>query len=528
VAAGSGGVEQALAGRFARLYARRQLGSAYLLLSARSRRRTSEAAFTAAVDAGWRTATAVSMRVRLVHGQNGRFVPVRMTIRTRVFGSLRETLLVPISPTGSGIEWGSTLAFPGLRSGERLTRHTVLGTRGTILADNGVPLATGPYRYSPIPAVAQEVVGTLAPIPRAARKRYQALGYPPRALVPQDGLEAIFQTRLRGRIGGTLRAGRRILARVAPGNGRTVRTTIDPALEADAIQALGGRYGGITVMDPRDGSLLALAGIAFTDTQPPGSTMKIITATAVLQDGLATLDTEFPELSKVDLDGYVLQNAAGEVCGGTLLNAFAVSCDTTFAPLGAELGARRLVAEAVRFGFDQPVPGIPEALESTIPPPSTIGDAVAVGSSAIGQGRVLASTLEMADAGATIADGGRRPIPTLLAGAAPRFVAVTNPRIAGEVQQMMEAVVRYGTGTPSQIPGVSVAGKTGTAELADTAGKANDVKETDAWFVGYAPAGAPDGARVVACALFPNSGYGAQAAAPAVRQMLLDTLATSH
>ena len=128
-----------------------------------------------------------------------------------------------------------------------------------------------------------------------------------------------------------------------------------------------------------------------------------------------------------------------------------------------------------------------------------------------------ASTLEMADVGATIADGGRRPLPTMVFGAKPRFVRVTTPKIAGEVQRMMEAVVSYGTGTSAQIPGVTVAGKTGTAELRDTAGKKNDAKDTDAWFVGYAPVGDP---KVVVCALFPNQGYGADTAAPAVRGVL--------
>jgi cell division protein FtsI/penicillin-binding protein 2 len=103
-------------------------------------------------------------------------------------------------------------------------------------------------------------------------------------------------------------------------------------------------------------------------------------------------------------------------------------------------------------------------------------------------------------------------------GVKPRFVRVTTPKIAGEVQTMMEAVVSYGTGTSAQIPGVTVAGKTGTAELRDTAGKTNDAKDTDAWFVGYAPVGHP---RIVVGALFPNQGAGGATAAPAVRQVLV-------
>ena len=127
----------------------------------------------------------------------------------------------------------------------------------------------------------------------------------------------------------------------------------------------------------------------------------------------------------------------------------------------------------------------------------------------------------MADVGATVADHGRRPIPTLLYGATPRFVSVTTPRVAAELQAMMVAVVDYGTGVTAQIPGIQVAGKTGTAELANTGNKKNDTKETDGWFVGYAPVAHP---QLVICALYPAAGYGEQTAAPAVRQVLISAL----
>ena len=130
-----------------------------------------------------------------------------------------------------------------------------------------------------------------------------------------------------------------------------------------------------------------------------------------------------------------------------------------------------------------------------------------------------------ADVAATIAMGGRRPIPTLLAHQTPRFVRVTSPHVAHEVQQMMVAVVQFGTGTTAQIPGVVVAGKTGTAELKDTANpndpNASSPQNTDAWFVAYAPVGHP---RFVAGALFPNQGFGGAAAAPPVRDILASAL----
>jgi cell division protein FtsI/penicillin-binding protein 2 len=263
--------------------------------------------------------------------------------------------------------------------------------------------------------------------------------------------------------------------------------------------------------------------------------MKIVTVTGALEAGIVSLTDTFPVATSATIDGYQLQNANGEACGGTLVNAFAVSCNSVFAPIGVKLGARRLVATAERFGFNQPSP-IPGAAESTIPPPSEIGDAVAVGSSAIGQGRVEASALQMADVAATIAMGGRRPIPTLLAGRAARFVPVTSSPIAALVQRMMVAVVQFGTGTAAQIQGVQVAGKTGTAEIhtvipptgtttTQTPPPQNNPQNTDAWFVGYAPVGAP---RIVVAVLFPSAGAGGESAAPAAREILLAGLQSSH
>jgi penicillin-binding protein A len=492
----------------------------YAMLDAPSRARLSEAQFIADYHAAAQVATLISLRVIHVGGARGEQVSVSMRASTRVFGRLREILVVPLS-AGPSVHFASTLLFPGLRPGEHLHRLASLPPRAALLARDGTPLAEGPDRTSPIPGIAAGIVGVLGPIPSDETGTFAAAGYPANAKVGLDGLERVFQTQLAGRPGGTLLAGRRILARVAPVAGRAVTTTIDPAIEAAAIDALGSSYGGIAAMDPSNGQVLALVGIAFSDVQPPGSTMKIITSTAALQAGIVKLSDSFPIATSSTIDGYTLQNANGEACGGTLLNAFAVSCNSVFAPLGARLGGARLVAMARRFGFDQQ-PSIPGAAESEIPPANQIGDSLAVGSSAIGQGMVEASALEMTDVAATIAMGGQRPIPTLDASQAPRFAPVSTRQVAGEVQQMMVAVVDFGTGTAAQIPGVVVAGKTGTAELVDTANpnnpNANSPKNTDAWFVGYAPVGAP---KIVVGALFPNAGAGGGTAAPAVRQVLL-------
>src|SRR4029077_7910362 len=170
--------------------------------------------------------------------------------------------------------------------------------------------------------------------------------------------------------------------------------------------ALGSELGGIVAMQPSTGQILAVAGIGLDSLQPPGSTVKMGTLTGRLHAKLASPHTTFPYATSTTLDGVKLSNANGENCGGTLELAFAVSCNSVFAPLGAKLGATRLVATAERFGFNRE-PGLPGAAESTLPAPAKIQGELDLGSTAIGQGQVQASALEMAVAAATIADGGR-------------------------------------------------------------------------------------------------------------------------
>jgi Penicillin binding protein transpeptidase domain/Penicillin-binding Protein dimerisation domain len=519
----SGQAEHKLVSEYVRAWSHRDYTGMYAMLDPASRRRVSAAQFTSEYLKAGRTATLASLVTRRVGSLHGHVIDVSMAARTTLFGRLRETLVVPLTETSSGpkVRFAGTLLFPGLRAGEQLARVSVLPPRAAILARDGTPLAEGPDRTSPVPLVASAIVGVLGPIPAAEAKSYAAAGYPANAKVGQDGLERVFEHELAGRPGGTLLAGRRVLARAQAVPGHAVKSTIDPHIEAAAIQALGARYGGIAAMDPRSGQVLALAGVAFSALQPPGSTMKIVTVTGALEAGIVKLSDTFPIATSATIEGYTLQNAGGEACGGTLLNAFAVSCNSVFAPLGAKLGARRLVDIAERFGFNEP-PSIPGAAEAQIPSASTIGDSLAVGSSAIGQGKVQATALSMTDVAAAIAMGGRRPIPTLQVGQPQRFVYVTRPSVARLVERMMIAVVEFGTGTAAQIPGVRVAGKTGTAELVNTAtAGASTAANTDAWFVGYAPVGAP---RVVAGALFPNQGAGGATAAPAIHDVLAAAL----
>jgi len=529
VGGGAGDAERATAKRFATFWADGDYGRMYQLLDDEAKARTSFQDFAAAYRAAVETATIRTLKVRKVGDRSGDAIPVHVTVRTRVFGTVHGVLELPVSGDGDAmrVAWRENDVFPGLRAGEQLTRQTTLPPRAALLARDGSLLASGDDRTSDDPEVAGEIAGRLGLAPPEEAGTLRTLGYPPDAMVGVSGLERVFQRDLAGQPGGTLAVGDRVVARTQPKAATAVRTTIDPELERAAIGALAGRYGGVAAMDPRTGELLALAGVAFSALQPPGSTFKIVTLTGTLESHIANARTTFPVVDAATLSGVRLENASGEYCGGSLVASFAHSCNSVFAPLGARLGATRLVDVAERYGFNE-TPSIRGAQTSTIPPADQVGDDLAVGSTAIGQGLVQATALQMTEVAATIAMEGRRPIPTLRVGERPRFVRVTQPRVAREVARMMRAVVAYGTGTAAAIAGADVAGKTGTAELGNTVPTESqddeDVQnapETDAWFVAFAPSKRP---RIAVGALFPEAGAGGDVAAPAVREVLAAAL----
>ena len=207
-----------------------------------------------------------------------------------------------------------------------------------------------------------------------------------------------------------------------------------------------------------------MAGIGLDGLQPPGSTFKMVTLTGALAAHVADPKTVFPYATYAVLDGVKLHNANGEECGGTLEHAFAVSCNSVFTPLGVKLGAARLVQTAEAFGFNQ-TPDVPGAAESTLPAASQIHGELDVGSTAIGQGQVVATPLQMATVAATIADGGRRPRVTFTPGA--RRVRHARHERLGRAHRAAADDRRgaLGHGHRRGDSGVVVAGKTGTAEL---------------------------------------------------------------
>jgi len=513
--------QRKVADRFARAWARSDFKAMYGLLSKRSRARVSRAAFDQAYGNAAATATLRSLRFGSAADPDGGAVTVPARVGTRVFGQVNTALRLPFD--GTGVDWDGSLAFPGLRKGEALSRATELPPRAAILAHNGKALARGPDRASEV-SNSSELVGSVESAPAAGSDVYRARGYPEGAKVGTSGLERALQDQLAGTPGGTLLAGSRALAHTTAKPAPDVRTTIDPKTQDAALTALGGRVGAIVVMRPQNGDVLALAGIALDGLQPPGSTFKIITTTAALEDRKVKLTDQFPVQTAAVLEGVSLSNASSESCGGSFVNSFAESCNSVFAPLGVKVGARRLVETAERYGFNRPA-SIPGAAESTLPPADQVGDDLAVGSTAIGQGKVLATTLEMTSIAATIALGGRRAMPTLLEGGLPSITRVTSPQVARTIRGLMIEVVRSGTGTNAKLPGVTVAGKTGTAELGGPTGANEDPNNSDAWFVSFAPARRP---RVAVGVLVVKGGAGGDAAAPLAAQVLPTALSRAR
>ena len=234
---------------------------------------------------------------------------------------------------------------------------------------------------------------------------------PADAQVGLNGLEREFDLRLLGTPGGTLRAGDRVLAERRRRGGRRRADEHRPGVQRAAVEALAGRFGGIAVLALATGEVLALAGIAYSAPQPPGSTFKIITLAGALQAGVVKRSAALPRRVDGDDRGRRARERQRRGLRRQLAESFAESCNSVFAPLGARLGARRLVAAAERFGFNE-TPALRGAARSTIPAAGEIGDDLAVGSTAIGQGRVLATPLLMASVAAAIAEaaaGGARP-----------------------------------------------------------------------------------------------------------------------
>jgi peptidoglycan glycosyltransferase len=554
-----------LAKEFVNAWTHHDYAEMYADISPASQRATPVSDFAEDYREALSTATATRSKVAGKATGRGDEVTVPVHVVTRLFGELSLAFTfktVQDQASGTRIVWSRSLTFPGLHPGALLSRHMSLPRRATLLARDGSVLAESPSgadpvgagestRNSPLGVVAEAVVGSVGPAPASRRQALEEQGVPAEASVGLSGLELAFDARLRGTPGGELLAGGRLLAYAAPHAAPPLHTSVSPAIQQAAVTALGSQLGGIVAMQPSSGQILAVAGIGLDGLQPPGSTFKMVTTTGVLTAKLASRHTVFPYATSATLDGVKLANAHGEECGGSLELAFAVSCNSVFSPLGVKLGSTRLLATAESLGFNHE-PGIPGAAESTLPHASEIQGELDLGSTAIGQGEVLATPLEMGTVAATIADGGHRPSPSFNLSKASAGPAAMSESVAHTMRRLMIAVVREGTGTAAAIPGVTVAGKTGTAELKGSAelksscpsaaaessatgtsatgtegcqDSEEEAANTDAWFAAFAPASHP---RIVVCVMLVKDGAGGDTAAPVAREVLEAALKAAH
>jgi cell division protein FtsI/penicillin-binding protein 2 len=532
--------EKEAAQRLAEAWAREDFAAMYGELNPASRRAISVNDFAIAYRDAAETATLRGLdpgSPRDTRSADGTaIVPVPIEASTVAFGPVEADLELPYAD--GGIAWDPSLVFPGLRRGEHLESQIELAPRAPILAGDGSALAEGPAeaREHPLGSAAIDVSGEVGLADPADLEALARQGFAADTPVGISGLERAFNARLAGKPGGSLLAvadsggSARILASSTPRPGAPVKTTIDPDLQTSAVSALAGRSGGIAVLDARNGDVRALAGQAFSAPQPPGSTFKMVTTTAALQQGVVALDDYFPIVDGVNVGGRFINNANGELCGGSFREAFAESCNADFAPLGPKIGNEALVATAKRFGFNSPptlyAPRIVRAIdppESSIP--EEIGTELDLGVSAIGQGQVLATPLAMASVAQAIGNGGVRKPTSIVANRKLRPeagpVRVMKKQIAEQLTELMVGVVTSGTGFAGAIPEAQVAGKTGTAELGPKPGQEdspNPVQIKDAWFAAFAPAEDPK--LAVGVLLIEAEAAGGEVAAPAAAEVL--------
>ncbi|MCW2987251.1 MAG: hypothetical protein JWM24_189, partial [Solirubrobacterales bacterium] len=468
-----GSPEKEAAARFAQAWAVGNFAAMYKELNPASKASIELNDFVVAYREAEQLATLRSLEPGSAHDPSSRHgetvVPVPMAVATVAFGRFEDEIEIPYAD--GGVAWNPSLVFPGLRQGEHLKSQVELAPRAPILAADGSPLAEGAAaeREHPLGSAAIDVTGEVGEGDVAKLARH---GFAPDTPVGVSGLERAFNTRLAGKPGGSLLAmdeagtSVRVIAQGRPEPGAPVKTTIDPGLQETAVSALAGRSGGIAVLDARSGNVRALAGQALSAPQPPGSTFKMITTVAALEKGIVSLEDEFEITNGVNVGGRFLNNANGEYCGGTFREAFAVSCNADFAPLGPQIGNDKMVQIAEAFGFNSPPtlysPQIArevELAESTIP--QEIGEEVDLGVSAIGQGEVLATPLEMASVAQTVANGGVR-LPNSIVkskklGPTMKPVRVMSKKIAHQRTELMVGVVEEGTGTAGAIPQAQVA-----------------------------------------------------------------------
>ena len=350
-------------------------------------------------------------------------------------------------------------------------------------------------------------------------------------------------------------------------SGATIELTIDPKAQAAADKALGDSKGAVVALDPRTGAILAMVSHPSYDPNPlsshdlskaskawqvlsndkdkaylnrtingvypPGSTFKVVTAAAALENGVVSDENSTvpgPASLDLPLTSTNLPNEDGRACGPnnetTLIHALEISCNTTFGSLGLDLGGEKLRAQAAKFGFGDALQIPMRVSVSSVPADLNAPQAA---QAAIGQYDVRATPLQMAMVAAGIGNKGSVMTPYLIQSvrsanldiieSAPDPVELSqavSEQTASTLTKMMVSVVDNGSGARARIPGVDVAGKTGTAQH-------DPGKPPHAWFISFAPAVNP---KVAVAVVVEDGGVtgsevgGGRVAAPIARAVM--------
>jgi peptidoglycan glycosyltransferase len=346
--------------------------------------------------------------------------------------------------------------------------------------------------------------------------------------------------------------------------GNDIVTNLDPAAQKVALGDLeAAGLGAVVAIEPQTGRVKVLASnppydpnripyeLSKLDTNeverplydratqgqyPPGSTFKVVTAAAGLESGTITPETPIDAPGTLEVEGTPLENDFGiSWPGATLDTALTNSVNTWFGQLGQRLGQATLFEYMERFGFNsKPAIDLPSDQVS----PSGVfegnellgaNDPVDLARVAIGQERLAVTPLQMAEVAAAVANKGKEMKPQVWSRVVDPDGRVTKRLVpsqysqpisaetAEELTTAMEGVVREGTGTNAEIPGVPVAGKTGTAETPGNKACGGGENENQAWFIGFAPAEDPKIA--IAATVECTEEFGNDVAAPIFRDV---------
>jgi peptidoglycan glycosyltransferase len=419
--------------------------------------------------------------------------------------------------------------------------------RGRILADNGTALAVSKRaaggtwdRFYPTGSLFSQAVGYSLPRTGQAAGLELSRGEELRGI--QTGLSSIFGPLSSHRIGDD------------------IYTTLDPKAQRLAVQQLAGRAGSVVALDPRTGAVLAMvANPGYDDNHPnatgpaistfnrstqggypPGSTFKVLTASAAIDSGKYTPTSMVDGHSPINISGVPLSNDNNQNFGTIdLTTALTFSVNTVWAQVAEAVGRSTMTKYMKRFGFyaKPPLDYPPDEINASRPFSPTGHPYPAgsfredIGRIGIGQGGLEVTPLQMAMVAAAVANNGKLMAPHFTSRVVDKdgrtvetikpsvYNQVMKPSTAQEVGQMMKRVVDEGTGTPAQLGGISVAGKTGTASVGTTGSNL-----TQPWFIGFAPVQNPKVAIAVTIERS-QGGFGGTVAAPIAKALIQTLLA---